>query len=62
MTNNPALVQAKLMDRMTPAARERIEPLQAAYRTAQGTLNLSTCRTARAHLEPPVYAQEPSVQ
>ena len=35
MTNDPALVQAKLKDRMTPAAQERIESLQAAYRSAQ---------------------------
>ena len=35
VTNDPWLVEAKLMGRITPAAKERIEPMQAAYRSAQ---------------------------
>ena len=57
VTNDPALVQAKLVDRMTPAPRERIEPLQAAYQMAQGTVSLNTGRTLRTHLQPRVYVQ-----
>jgi hypothetical protein len=62
VTNDPALVQAKLKNRMMPAAKENIEPLRAAYRKAQCTISHSTSRGAPALLDPRVYAQEPSTQ
>lgn len=59
VSDHPALVEAKLADRVTVAPRERIEPLRAAYEAAQRTASLSAGRTGQVHLEPQLYAQEP---
>ena len=35
VTDHPALMQAKLTDRMTTATKDRIEPLRTAYQVAR---------------------------
>ena len=62
VTNDPWLVEAKLMGRITPAAKEGIEPMRTAYRKAQCTVSLSTSRSARALLDPRDFDQEPLTQ
>lgn len=60
--DHPALVQAKLTDRMTTATKDRIEPLRTAYRVAQRPANPGASRVMHAPLEPRANAEPPSPQ
>lgn len=58
VSDHPALVEAKLADRVTVAPRERIEALRTAYESAQRPVGLNAGRTTQVHLEPQSYARE----
>ena len=62
VSDHPALVEAKLADRVTVAPRKRIEPLRTAYEAAQRPASLSASLTGTAHLGPQGCVQAPWVR
>ena len=62
VTDDPALVQAKLADQITSATKERVEPLRTAYQAAHRLASPDVRRMAYVPFGPRAYAEPPSPQ